>query len=133
MSGRTAGSRSTFYALALRPEQLINLVIINEEIPGYRGLVEAIAIDNGSLLEHLRHAPRVRFTEQLDDYFPTIPSQNPTTVSRRSRAMSGTCSRQGWVDRSDMDKDFNARAQMSDEDKDVPLECLGAIAHRRAA
>ena len=92
MSGRTAGLRSTFYALALRLEQLINLVIVNKKIPGYRGLAEAITINNRSLLEHLRHAPRVRFTEQLDNNLPTIPSQSPTIV--RSRAMSGTCSRQ---------------------------------------
>lgn len=131
MSGRTAGLRSTFYALALRLEQLINLVIVNKEIPGYRGLAKAITIDNRSLLEHLRYAPRVRFTEQLDDNFPTIPSQSLTIV--RLRAMSGTCSRQWWVDRLDMDKDFNARAQMLDEDKDIPLKCLGPIAHRRAA
>ena len=37
------------------------------------------------------------------------------------------------TDRSDMDKRLNARVQMSDEDKDVPLDCISALAHSRAA
>ena len=37
------------------------------------------------------------------------------------------------TDRLDMDKRLNARVQTSDEDKNVPLEYISALAHSRAA